>query len=405
MWAPARRGRSLERMLQDVSVPLEPLTRSACPELADAIRAAGDRTFERWESMVDAALPSADPHTLALVRDSLSGIIRGIGDAPAAESVPTVESLLKTAEHGAGRSEQTLKLPEMLQEYALVRQALHEEAAEQLGRSLETIEATTLNARVDAASHSAVLALVDGQARQLRTATEAQSKYLSFLSHDLRGGLNGIFLMIEVLKRELAGRPELAETLEDLDMMRRSLIETIGTMDRFLYAERFRKGKVQTRPSRVNLVHLLHEVAAQFAYQAKDKKIDLHVDVHPPAEMVSDRELMTVIIQNLLSNAVKYTGEGKPVTVTAQRIGDSPAAFRIEVADHGPGIAPEQLPHLFQSYTRGETHGQSGAGLGLSIAAQAAKLIDATVRVGTTSPAGSTFVVEVRELRLADANA
>jgi len=68
-----------------------------------------------------------------------------------------------------------------------------------------------LGAGCDIMIRRSVVRFVEHLTSQLRTATEAQSKYLSFLSHDLRGGLNGVFLMIEVLKRELAGEERLAE--------------------------------------------------------------------------------------------------------------------------------------------------------------------------------------------------
>jgi signal transduction histidine kinase len=90
---------------------------------------------------------------------------------------------------------------------------------------------------------------------------------MSFLSHDLRGGLNGVLLMIEVLRRDLSQQAQFASSVEDLDLMRRSILETVGTMDRFLHAERFRQGKVQVRPAPIDLAALAQEVTGQFAYQ------------------------------------------------------------------------------------------------------------------------------------------
>src|SRR5213082_3287067 len=97
----------------------------------------------------------------------------------------------------------------------------------------------------------------------MQTLVEAQTKYLSFLSHDLRGGLNGVLLMIEVLRRDLAAEPKFAESLEDLDVMRRSILETVQTMDRFLHAERFRKGKVQVKPSEIDLKRFINDMVNQ----------------------------------------------------------------------------------------------------------------------------------------------
>ena len=116
--------------------------------------------------------------------------------------------------------------------------------AQHLGRPLSADEQVALNAAIDLTVRRSAGAFVEHQTSQLRQATKAQSKYLSFLSHDLRGELNGVFLMIEVLRRELANEERFAESLEDLDLMRRSIHQTIATMDRFLHAERtFAKAK------------------------------------------------------------------------------------------------------------------------------------------------------------------
>jgi signal transduction histidine kinase len=201
-----------------------------------------------------------------------------------------------------------------------------------------------------------------------------------------------VFLMIEVLKRELADEPRLAETMEDLDGMRRSLLETVGTMDRFLHAERFRKGKVQIRPSPLDLHTLLSEQVAQLAYQAKDKKIELKLDCDGHCKLVSDRDMLTLILQNVLSNAVKYTQKGG-VWVEG-RCGEDDKLL-VTVRDSGPGIAADTLGKLFTPFTRGATHGQSGVGLGLSIAKQASELVGARVWAESTVGEGSTFFVQL----------
>jgi signal transduction histidine kinase len=250
---------------------------------------------------------------------------------------------------------------------------------------------------VDLSVRRAVLAFSDNQARQLQSATEAQSKYLSFLSHDLRGGLNGVFLMIEVLKRELAGEERLSETVGDLDIMRRSLLETVGTMDRFLHAERFRKGKVQVRPAPVDLRNLLQELAAHISYQAKDKGLEVKVDVPRDVTVVSDRELLTLIFQNLLSNAIKYTVKGA-VHIGGKLTEDN--SYLLWVKDDGPGIAPEKLNQLFAPFSRGETYGQPGVGLGLSIARQATEYLHARLWAESKPGEGSTFFVQMpKELK------
>jgi len=261
---------------------------------------------------------------------------------------------------------------------------------------MEVEELSALNLAVDVAVRRGVVSFAAEQRNELQAVVEAQTKYLSFLSHDLRGGLNGVLLMIEVLRRDLVKEPKFGESLEDLDVMRRSILETVGTMDRFLHAERFRKGKVQIRPARIDVKRLVNEVATHFSYQAKDKKINFVQDVPEGVAITSDKELVTVILQNLVGNAVKY----QPTGEVRIKVGcDGDGVCLISVIDQGPGIAPEKLEQLFAAFSRGETHGQPGTGLGLSIARQAADLLKAKLWAESKQGQGSTFQLQLpREL-------
>lgn len=378
-----------------VQPSLDPLAGQSFPEVAAALRARHAPILEQWEAVVRQTLPTADELTLVQFRDNTPRVLEQMAEALATTQAAPIDRLMSiSSSHGDVRFHQSYNLNEVLIEYHILRRIILQQLAAQLQRDLSADEAVAVNLGVDVATRLAVESFAAHQTRQLNAATEAQSKYLSFLSHDLRGGLNGIFLMIEVLKRELQGHAQFAETMQDLDLMRRSLLETVATMDRFLHAERFRKGKVQVRPGPVNLQHLLGEISAQFAYQAKDKGIDLRVDVPAPAKMTSDRELLSLIFQNLVSNAVKYTPKGT-VHIGAKLVPEN--GWQVEVIDQGPGIAQEKLAELFESFTRGDTHGQPGVGLGLTIAQQAAQLLGAKLWAESAPGRGSTFYVRLNE--------
>ena len=372
---------------------IDMLSSRAFPAVAQAVRARSRAVIRRWEALVREAMPKADHLSEPQLRDDAPKVLEHVAqslesDRPRA----THEFVDASAAHGVTRFEQNFDLRELLLEYNLFRATLIDEVADHLGRSMDVPEVIAVNAAVDIMSRRSVQAFVDHQSRELQTATEAQSKYLSFLSHDLRGGLNGVFLMIEVLRRDLAGEPRLAETVRDLDAMRRSLLETVGTMDRFLHAERFRKGKVQLKPGTIYLRPLLDEIVAHSAYQAKEKGLDVQVDAPSDCTITSDRELLSMIVQNLLSNAVKYTERGA-VRVTTRPTAEG--GCLISVADQGPGIAPDRLSELFAAFTRGETHGKPGVGLGLSIAWQAAEFLGARLWADSTPGKGSTFHVQL----------
>jgi signal transduction histidine kinase len=384
---------------------LDVLMKRSFPELAAAVRAAVRPVVGRWVEVVRRSLPPADELTFAQVRDDLPVVLEQMARALEAHRPGPTEKLIAiTPKHGEVRFHQSFNVDQLIGEYQLLRPLLIEQVTAGLGRPLEPDEAVALHAGLDLIVRRSTTAFVEHQTSQLRAATEAQSKYLSFLSHDLRGGLNGVFLMVEVLRRELVKEPRFAESLEDMEMMRRSIFETIGTMDRFLHAERFRKGKVQVKPGKVDLGQLIAEVSTQFAYQARDRKLNLEVDRSDPCRAVTDRELVSLILQNLLSNALKYTPKGT-VRISAAP-GKAGEGCLLAVADEGMGIAKDKLSDMFTPFARGETQGQPGVGLGLSIARQAADLLGAKLWAESEQGKGSTFYLQLpTEPPAADARA
>lgn len=360
------------------------------PELAAALRARCAAIIERWHVAVRETLPQAHEMSLQEIRDSLPQTLEQMADALEADEPKATKDLMDIAtSHGEERYDQNFNLGELMIEYSLLRPILVEEVATHLGRIVSIPEILALNMGIDVAARRGVTTYVNQQKAELQSLVEAQSKYLSFLSHDLRGGLNGILLMVEVLRRDLEGEERFAEPLGDLDTMRRAILETVGTMDRFLHAERFRKGKVQVKPGPVDLRALINDLIGQFNYQARDKDLRLETDV-PDAQVTSDKELINLILQNLLGNAIKYSKRG--VIEIAARNG---GLWKISIQDHGPGIAPDKLASLFQPFARGDTHGQAGTGLGLSIARQAADLLGARLWAESKVGEGSTFHLEL----------
>ena len=369
------------------------------PELAAAMRAVIPVVIGRWEAAVRDHIPTARELAVHQIRNDLPKILEMM--AAALESNEPYQTKVLMDEgmtHGESRFDQQFDLGELLNEYCLLRRVLHEEVAAQLGRAMEQDEVEALHLGVDVAVRRSVVRFASEQRAELQAVVEAQTKYLSFLSHDLRGGLNGVLLMIEVLRRDLAKEQKFADSLEDLDMMRRSILESVGTMDRFLHAERFRKGKVQVKPGPVRLERLVNEVIAQYSYQARDKGIELRAEIGKGLELTSDRELLALILQNLVANAVKFSKEGAVRVVSSDTGCPDGVVCRVSVIDQGPGIAPEKLSELFGAFQRGDTHGQPGTGLGLSIARQAADLLGAKLWAESEPGRGTTFHLELRPI-------
>jgi signal transduction histidine kinase len=296
-----------------------------------------------------------------------------------------------TRSHGTLRFHQQFNVQELIVEYRVLRRILVEEINRGLGGKMKVGQVIVLNMGIDTALQHGVMAFINHQKEQLRAAGEVQSRYLSYLSHDLRNNLNGCTLMLEVLRQRLEGLEGFTEDVADIMSVQRSVAETIAGMDRILQAERLRREAVQPRVAPVDVHALAHDVARQAGRQADQKGLKLVVNVPPGATVESDRELITLVLQNLIGNAIKYSSRGTITVGGTKRQDPVWDGWDLFVTDQGPGIPPHHRERLFEAFARGETHGQPGVGLGLAIAAQAARLLGGRLSFESETGVGSTF--------------
>ncbi|HEY7120781.1 MAG TPA: HAMP domain-containing sensor histidine kinase [Tepidisphaeraceae bacterium] len=361
------------------------------PELAVAVRARAAVVLLRWENAVKEILPSADELTRTQLRNALPDTLENLAAALESNHANPTRALLDDSqEHGAMRCVQSYNLAELLVEFDVLRPILMEEAALHMKRDITLGEVIALNMGVDLAARRSVLAFVNHQRVELEAAANAHAKYLSFMSHDVRGGLNAILLSTDVLYQDLRDQPQFAQALADVAMIKRNILDTVATMDRFLKAEQLRSGRVAPRLADVDLRELVQDLGTQFRHQAAAKGIQVTIDAGDDGIIRSDRELLATILQNLVGNAIKYSTRGE-VKVTVRKGHGSGTS--IAVVDQGPGIDPQRLDQLFTPFVRGETHGQTGIGLGLFIARQAAEVLGATLRAESKLGEGTTFTL------------
>ena len=368
----------------------------AMPELAAALRSRADRIVDLWTAAVEKHIPDADPLTLKQVRNSIPTVVEKI--AVALES-DRPEGLMVLEEvgtaHGVARAQENYNIEELLIEYRLLRRILFDEINAAGGAGLTFSHAVPVNMGIDTALHRGVTSFVRSLETRLTSATEAESKYLSFLSHDLRNNLNAVTLMLEGLAIGLADAPQFRDEAHDVAALRQSIFETIEGMDRLLQAERLRTGNVELQLGPVKLRPVAAEVITQISRKAADKGLRLENGVPERAAAQSDRGLLLLVLQNLLGNAVKFSERG---VVKISAVHD-PLGWKVAVTDQGPGIPPERRAALFKAFSRGETHGQPGVGLGLNIASHAARLLGSDLAVESKVGEGSTFSFTVPPAR------
>jgi signal transduction histidine kinase len=145
---------------------------------------------------------------------------------------------------------------------------------------------------------------------------------------------------------------------------------------------------------------------AAIAYDPKSKKqeIDLFVQLGQGlSDIVVDPDRMAQVMDNLLDNALNYTPSGGEITLRARMAskvsGTHPEKIRIEVQNSGLGIAPEELPYIFERFYRGDAtrqrREQGGSGLGLAIARSMVEAHKGRIWAESERDQGVCFIVEL----------
>ncbi|MGH8873987.1 MAG: sensor histidine kinase, partial [Acidimicrobiia bacterium] len=194
---------------------------------------------------------------------------------------------------------------------------------------------------------------------------------------------------------DTASRPELApESSAARDLLasaRRQATRLQRLIEDLLTVSRIDRGSLPLHPEELRLRAFLSDLISAFPW-AGDR---LALRVEPPDLSVSaDPDHLGRILINLVENAGKYAPEG-PVEVTARAAGSS---FELVVADHGPGISPDQRESAFERFARLErsairSHG--GTGLGLSIVRALSEAMGGEVTLAETPGGGCTFSVNL----------
>ena len=403
----AKRTRPVTRARTNPTTDL--LAHRAFPAVADALRARAEPILGTWKKLVRQVVPAAATLAPSALEDGLPDILAKMADALGSDDPAHTRALMeRSPSQGIARFEQHYDVRDVAVEDSLLRRLVFEQVADELGRPLATDEVVALNMALDGMLQQAVVAFVTHQNERLREAAEAELKHLSFLSHDLSGNLSGVTMWLQILKRRLAQAGRFDGEVEAVDAAQQAILQTIGGMGRLLEAERLRHQSPagDGRPGRdgsaptTDLAALAARVARHAAADAGRKGIAVAVEVPDGAVVDADPELVALVLQNLVGNAVKYSPPGGgTVRVTAEErpaTGGkrSPATrWAVSVADQGPGIAAEHQQHIFEAFRRGQTHGRAGVGLGLTIAARAAKLLGAELTVESRAGKGSTFTV------------
>ncbi|VWB66664.1 PAS domain-containing two-component system sensor histidine kinase/response regulator [Burkholderia lata] len=226
---------------------------------------------------------------------------------------------------------------------------------------------------------------------QADTSNRLKDELLATVSHELRTPLNVIYGWVEVL-RNVDGQGLEQQAVDAIDRSARSLSHMVADL---LDASSLATGRLRLERVPVDLVRVVRDAVRELDATAQASGLELSTQYAMPTCVIpADRERVRQVLSNLLSNAIKFTPPGGRIVVSLARAGER---VRLSVADTGQGIAPEYLPHLFETFSRPERAFASpkrGLGLGLSIVRNIAQLHGGDV-VATSAGTGRGTTVTV----------
>ena len=230
--------------------------------------------------------------------------------------------------------------------------------------------------------------------RAAQRATQARDDVLAIVSHDLRNPLHTIVLSASYLAEVFL--PDLPEAaLQQTEIIRRAVDRANRLIQDLLDVSRIDAGGFSVAAEPIAPEVLLADAAESMATTAAAANVRLAccIDDADLPDVMADRERLQQVFSNLIGNAIKFTPAGGTIDVTA--CANGPFSVRFSVRDSGPGMSPENLPHIFDRFWQARNGERVGAGLGLAIAKGIVEAHDGTISAQSEPGRGAEIVFEL----------
>ena len=235
--------------------------------------------------------------------------------------------------------------------------------------------------------------------QRAESASEAKSKFLFNMSHDIRTPMNAIMGYTELLEKS-AGNPDRKQAY--LQNIRKSGSYLLDLINEVLEMARIESGEISLDENPGNLQEMYDTLEAMFREECRKNRQKLTFDIRLTHPFVYyDEVKVKEIFLNILSNAVKYTEENDTVTVQAEELSSAGEYITVKtvITDTGIGISKEFLPRIFDSFSREKTVTENkivGSGLGMGIVKKYVDLMKGETTVASELGKGTTVSVTLK---------
>lgn len=260
-------------------------------------------------------------------------------------------------------------------------------------RTARSISASDLRTRLDVVrSHDELKDLAETFNQMLdriEASYDQQKQFVSDASHELRTPISVIQGYANLLRRW--GKDDQAVLEEAVNAIASETEHMKDLIEKLLFLARAEQATQAIVKTTFAMDELIQEVVTETALV--DSEHTLVKDANESTVIYADRQLIKQVLRIFLDNSIKYTPAGGQITISNRRRGDK---LQVTVQDTGAGIAPEELPYIFDRFYRcdkSRTRQTGGTGLGLAIAKWIIEKHDGTIRVDSTVDQGTSVIV------------
>jgi signal transduction histidine kinase len=263
-----------------------------------------------------------------------------------------------------------------------------------------------LQTRVPVSGRDEVSALArtfNQMAEQLQTADQKQRELenlrndlIAWVGHDLQTPLASMRAILEALSDGVVEDPEMVKRY--LLTAQRDVMSLSALIDDLFQMSQLDAGGFPLNRAKVSLSDLISDTLESFSQLALQHEVKLEGQVASNVDPVfMDTQAIGRVFNNLISNALRHTPRGGEIKVEARRSG---SGVEVTVSDTGEGIRPQDIPHIFERFYRGDAsrsrnRGTGGAGLGLAIARGIIQAHGGDIQVASNAGQGTRFIFHI----------
>lgn len=271
-----------------------------------------------------------------------------------------------------------------------------------LKTATQSVENGDLSTRADIVGRDEIASLADSfnkMAERLQTADQKQKELdslrrdlVAWAGHDLRTPLSSIRLIIEALSDGVVSDPE--EIKNYLSQTKKQVDSLSFLVDDLFQISQLDSGGMPLNLAPAAISDLISDTLESFSGLAAQKGVKLFGSAEEGVDPITiDVLWMGRALNNLVSNAIRYTPAGGEIVLTAQPAGNK---IIVSIRDSGEGILPEDIPHVFERFYRGDksrSRVSGGAGLGLAIAKGVVEAHHGEITIQSERLKGTTFTI------------